>query len=320
MRIRISVVASFLAFSVGACKGDASAPSGTPDASGIQPDDAGHPVGDAGQALDGAERPADASGSADGTGSPDAAAPADAGSAADAGSVFAPRPGTSWQWQLTGTIDTRFDVAMYDIDLFEAPQGTIDELHGAGRVVICYFSAGSYEEWRIDAAEFPSAGLGKALEGWPGERWLDVRHAGVRQVVRARLDRAVAKRCDGVEPDNVDGYANDSGFPLTASDQLDFNRFLAAEAHARQLSIGLKNDLDQVPDLLSHFDWALDEECVAWGECARLSPFIQAGKAVFHVEYGDASLATTVCPATSPLGFSTLIKNLDLDAPRTACP
>jgi hypothetical protein len=63
-------------------------------------------------------------------------------------------------------------------------------------------------------------------------------------ILFARLDLAVAKGCDGVEPDNVDGYANNTNFPLTVQDQLQFNIWLANEAHARGLSIGLKNDLD----------------------------------------------------------------------------
>ena len=51
--------------------------------------------------------------------------------------------------------------------------------------------------------------------------------------MQARLDLAVSKGCVGVEPDNVDGYQNSSGFPLTAADQLAYNRFLAGEARAR---------------------------------------------------------------------------------------
>ena len=92
------------------------------------------------------------------------------------------------------------------------------------------------------------------------------------------------------------------------------------EAHARRLSVGLKNDLDQVGELLGTFDWALDESCVQYSECALLSPFVAANKAVFSVEYGAASKAATVCPVTKALGFSTLIKNLNLDAWRVACP
>jgi hypothetical protein len=230
-----------------------------------------------------------------------------------------PVPGTSWQWQLTGTIDTSFDVDMYDIDLFDAPQSVINELHGAGRVVICYFSAGSRENWRPDDASFPAAATGEALDGWAGERWIDTRDATVRDIMKNRLDLAVSKSCDGVEPDNVDGYANNSGFALTAAHQLDYNRFLASEAHARGLSIGLKNDLDQVPDLLAEFDWALNEECFSYTECDTLAPFVSAGKAVFQVEYGAPSLADTICSQANALDFDSLIKNLDLDVQRTAC-
>jgi hypothetical protein len=234
-------------------------------------------------------------------------------------SIWSPSPGTSWQWQLTGTVDTSMDVQMYDIDLFDTPQPVIDELHGDGRIVICYFSAGSWEDWRDDAASFPSAALGNDLDGWPGERWLDIRDSTVRSIMTARLDTAVAKHCDGVEPDNVDGYTNDPGFPLTADDQLAYNRFLASEAHARGLSIGLKNDLDQVAALVDDFDWALNEECFSWDECDMLAPFIEADKAVFHVEYGGAGLVDTICPQANTLDFDTLIKNWDLDTWRISC-
>jgi hypothetical protein len=251
----------------------------------------------------------------------DAAIPPPMDDAAVPPSIWTPAPRTSWQWQLTGTIDTSFDVAMYDIDLFDAPQSVIDGLHTSGRIVICYFSAGSYENWRPDIGDFPASALGNPLSGWPGERWLDVRSDGVRAVMRARLDRAVAKHCDGVEPDNVDGFANSTGFPLTAANQLDYNRFLASEAHARGLSVGLKNDPDQVAMLVGDFDWELDEECLQFNECDKLAPFIAAGKAVFHVEYSDVTNAATVCPQTQPLQFSTLIKHRSpVDAWRVACP
>jgi hypothetical protein len=243
----------------------------------------------------------------------DTSAPPDA----PAPGIWQPTPGASWQWQLTGTIDTSLAVAMYDIDLFDAPDPAIAAL--SDRIVICYFSAGSREDWRTDANQFPPATIGAPLDGWPGERWIDVRAPEVRSIMRARLDLAVARGCDGVEPDNIDGYANGNGLGLTAADQLDYNKFLAAEAHARGLSIGLKNDLDQVPQLLSHFDWALNEECFAYDECDTLAPFIAANKAVFQVEYGGQATANAVCADAVARQFSTLIKNLDLDAARIAC-
>jgi hypothetical protein len=256
----------------------------------------------------------DANGGKDGEGM------SDAGSDGTAASVWHPHPPTSWQWQLEGTIDTSFDVAMYDIDLIEGAT-VIDQLHADGRIVLCYFSAGSYEPGRPDSGDFPAQSLGNVLDGWPDERWLDTRSAAVRQIMRARLDRAVASHCDGVEPDNVDGFQNNSGFPLTASTQLDYNRFLATEAHTRKLSVGLKNDIDQAMELVGDFDWALNEQCFQFDECDKLAPFIDADKAVFQVEYGSATLAQTVCPKANAANFDTLIKPADMSvtASRIAC-
>jgi hypothetical protein len=215
-------------------------------------------------------------------------------------------------------ISTTFDVQMYDIDLFDSPQGVIDQLHADGRVVICYLSAGTYEDWRPDKDAFPPEVLGNPLPDWPGERWLDIRRIDLLgPIMSARLDLAVQKSCDGVEPDNVDGYANDTGFPLSYSDQLAYNTWLAEQAHARGLSVGLKNDLGQINDLLPHFDWALNEECFTYNECDLLSPFVAAGKAVFGVEY---ELDPAVfCPQANVLNYDFLQKNWELDAWRLAC-
>jgi hypothetical protein len=240
-----------------------------------------------------------------------------------AAAIWHPVPGTSWQWQLTGTIDTSFDVDMYDIDPFNTddipnPASLIDALHKAGRKVICYFSAGSWEQWRDDAGRYPESVKGNALEGWPDERWLDIRQLDVLEpLIDARLDRAAGWGCDGVEPDNVDAYANDSGFPLTANDQLRFNRFLAEHTHSRGLSVGLKNDLDQVAQLVDDFDWALNEQCFEYDECEMLLPFVQKGKAVFGVEYELA--ANQFCAEANAMNFDWLKKNYDLDAERQSC-
>ncbi|WP_232293261.1 endo alpha-1,4 polygalactosaminidase [Stigmatella aurantiaca] len=230
-----------------------------------------------------------------------------------------PTPGTRWQIQLSGKLNTGFNVPVYDVDLFDTPTATLTALKSQGRKVICYFSAGSYEDWRPDAKSFPSAVLGKALDGWPGERWLDIRATSVRDIMRSRIELARQKGCDAVDPDNVDGYSNNTGFRLTSADQLAFNRFLASEAHSRGLAVGLKNDVDQVTQLVNDFDFQVNEECLQYDECDTLRPFITAGKAVFHIEYGGAALAQSVCPEANALGFDTLVKNLELDAARISC-
>lgn len=233
--------------------------------------------------------------------------------------VWRPPPGTTWQWQLSGTIDTSFAVVAYDVDLADTPQATIDGLHTLGRKVICYFSAGSWEDYRDDAGDFPAVVLGASLDPpFTDERWLDIRRMDLLgPIMEARLDVAVAKGCDAVEPDNVDGFDNATGFPLSAADQLAYNRYIAAAAHERQLSVGLKNDLAQIVDLVDDFDWAINEQCWEFSECDDLLPFIEQGKAVFGVEYsGDPAV---YCPALNALCYSWLGKNIELDAARLDC-
>lgn len=240
--------------------------------------------------------------------------------------------GTTWQWQLQGKLDCDdiadghcLPVTMFDVDLFETATATVATLHAQDHIVICYVSVGSIENWRPDAKRFPAHAIGKPLQGWPGERWLDVRDPSVRALLAERLDLAQARGCDGVEPDNIDGYDNTSGFPLQAGDALDFVRWLAAEGHKRGLSIGLKNAPTLAGQLVNDVDWALSEECIATDECGAFAPFLQAGRAVFHVEYTDSNcepkeLRSKVCADARRAEFSTLIKEPDLGPWGQSCP
>jgi len=247
------------------------------------------------------------------------ATPTPTPTATGSGGWWGPGVATTWQWQLSGTIDTRYAVDAYDIDLFDTPPATIASLHAAGRRVICYFSAGSSENWRSDDGEFTATDSGAALDGWAGERWLAVTSTNVRRVMALRLDLAKAKGCDAVEPDNVDGYANRNGLGITADQQLGYNRFLSAEAHRRGLAIGLKNDLDQVAVLFPAFDFAVNEQCHEYTECDRLTPFLTAGKPVFVAEYKSAyrtnsgGARDTLCAASRAQGLRTLVLPVELD-------
>ncbi|MHB8858637.1 MAG: endo alpha-1,4 polygalactosaminidase [Thermoleophilia bacterium] len=233
------------------------------------------------------------------------------------GDWYRPPLNVTWQWQLKGKVNTAYDAEIYDIDLFDSSESLIDLIQSSGNKVVCYFSAGSYENWRPDAAEFSPNEIGAVLAGWENEKWLDVRSPNVRRIMQKRLDLAAQKGCDGVESDNVDGYANDSGFDLTANDQLEFNRFIAGEAHARGLSVGLKNDLDQVDRLVEYFDFSVNEQCHEFDECDLLAPFTGAGKPVLNAEYemelANAAKRQSLCAAAAAEKFSTLVLPIGLD-------
>lgn len=239
----------------------------------------------------------------------------------DVAGRWRPDVADTWQWQLQGTVNTGYDVDVYDVDLVETPRAVLDELHDDGRRVVCYFSAGTWESFR-DGEAPPDEAIGEPLSDFPDERWLDVRHDAVRDQAVDQLDLAGERGCDGVEPDNVDGYANHSGFDLSADDQLAFNRFLAAEAHDRGLAIGLKNDLDQVADLVDDFDFAVNEQCHEFDECAAVEPFVDAGKPVLNAEYADdfRDDPEPLCADSRRRGLRTLVLPVDLDdAFRISC-
>ena len=237
-------------------------------------------------------------------------------------SVWKPAPRSSFQWQLTGAIDTQTKAQVVDIDLFDASPRIIAQLKAQGKRLICYVSVGSWEVWRPDSAQFPKEVIGKEYEGWAGEKWLDIRQIDkLAPVLRSRFDLCKQKGFDGLEPDNIDSYQTKTGFSLTKADQLRFNRWLADEAHKRGLSIGLKNVPELAVELEPHFDWALLEDCFDQGWCEQMKLFSQKGKAVFMTEYTDTSVDfARACAGAKTLGFTAILKNRDLDSWVETCP
>ena len=228
------------------------------------------------------------------------------------GTWYRPPVATSSQWQLQGGLNTEYEVALYEMDLFEAPASVISALKASGTRLLCYFSAGSREDFRPDGGQFPSPTLGSVYSGFEDERWLDIRSPEVMTLMKARLDLAVERGCDGVEADNVDGFENQTGFPLSAADQLAFNRTLYNEAHNRGLGVAMKNDVSQVADLLAYVDLHVSERCHEFDECRFLDPFIAEGKPVLNTEYlqqyvDDASSRDAMCAAARGRGLRTLV-------------
>lgn len=234
------------------------------------------------------------------------------------GDWYRPSIFSSWQWQLQGEINTSYPVDIYDIDLFDTSETLIGDLQASGVKVICYFSAGTYEVWRTDAESFRSEDLGDTLAGWVGERWLNIRSEQVKQIITGRLDLAKQKNCDGVEPDNVDGFVNNTGFKISSAEQINYNRFIANEAHKRGLSVALKNATSIIDELVDYFDFAINERCFEYSECSRLIPFINVGKAVLSAEYHqnyikDENIRQEMCSQSIENKFSTLVLPLKLD-------
>ncbi|GAB2885134.1 endo alpha-1,4 polygalactosaminidase [Streptomyces mayteni] len=261
-----------------------------------------------------------------------------------------PAPGetVSWDWQISEPYDLSAPHDMYDLDLFDlAPAGSelrypngdvvevpagplagaVEELHAREPrpVVICYVDTGAYESYRPDAARFPEVVIGNDT-GWSEEHWLDIRPASreaFAEIIWARFDLAERMGCDGVEPDQNNPLGNDPGFPITLDDQHSWYREVAEQAHARGLSVGMKNGYDQpgsAAELVDAFDWALPEECAEFDECAELDVFVEQGKAVFAVDYPPAVGESAACREHRAHGFDGLLKDEPpTGAFRTSC-
>jgi hypothetical protein len=225
-----------------------------------------------------------------------------------------------WQWQLQGRIDTRVPAAVYDVDGFETPARTVARLHRQGRRAICYLDVGSWESYRPDAGRFPRSVLGRRYEGFPDERWLDIRRFhSFAPALERRFRLCARKGFDAVEPDNLAGFENRTGFPLTGADQLRFNRWVARRVHALGMAVALKNDGSQAPALAAQFDFAIVEQCFQYRECGLYRVFVEERKAVFEAEY--ELQPSRYCEEARRLDFSSIGKSYDLFAePWRPCP
>jgi hypothetical protein len=220
----------------------------------------------------------------------------------------------TWYWQLQGTVNNSEPVAAYDIDGFENSAAEVAALHAQGKRVICYIDVGTAEDFRPDYSEFPKSVLGRS-NGWPGERWLDIRQLSVIEpIMTARFEMCREKGFDAVEPDNIEGYANNTGFPLTAAEQLTYNEWVAGEVHSLGMAVLQKNDGEQTHELLAYFDGALTEQCNQYRECEDFAPYLAAGEPVLNAEY---RLRTRkFCAADEAAGIMGARYNLALNGKR----
>jgi len=142
--------------------------------------------------------------------------------------LWTPEIAAPFQIILTGVVDTAAarltpeHVAIFDIDMFLTPKSSIDDLRTQNKKVICYFSAGSSEDWRDDYGRLTAKDMGNKVEKddagksfWDGEKWLNIKNPNpsdtqnlpnVWQLMRDRIRFAAQQGCDAIDPDNVGKY------------------------------------------------------------------------------------------------------------------
>ena len=212
-----------------------------------------------------------------------------------------------------------FNYSLIVIDMEDSTETEISQLQTNGKFVVCYVDAGTWEGWRSDAALFPEETKGLADEGWADEQWLDITNPTVLSLIEKRIDRTAEKGCDGIEFDNIDGWSpsNNTGFTITAQQQITFNTTIAQYAHSKNLITAFKTDVEQIADLEPYFDMAINESCHFYGECNKYENFAQS-KPVFDIEYIDGTdvNATAITPPNLHAQtdfFKSYLSNIALD-------
>jgi hypothetical protein len=224
--------------------------------------------------------------------------------------------GTAW---LNGDGQPAAPPTVFDIDGFANDAATVAALHSMGARVICYIEVGGLEPNRPDGATFPAASIGNPVDGYPDERYLDIRSPDVLRVVHARVEMCAAKGFDAVEPDLDDTYAEGTGFSLTQRDSIDFDTAVAARAHELGMSIALKNGDDPAfaEAMQPVVDFALVEQCFEFDSCDAYRAFVDAGKAVLEVEYNLRP--DQFCAQAGALSFSAVLHDTALAGGGTPC-
>jgi hypothetical protein len=129
-------------------------------------------------------------------------------------------------------------------------------------------------------------------------------------IMTARFEMCQAAGYDAVEPDNMDGYENSTGFPITAAQQASYNEWIAGEVHSLGMAVFQKNDPDQASTLEPYFDGVIDEQCNEYSECSAYTPYLSAGKPVLNAEYSGG---TSFCAADNAAGIMGALYSINLD-------
>lgn len=230
------------------------------------------------------------------------------------------QPGLSdhwkWQLQLQGNLKPIDGVNVYAVDA-DISTGSILRAHASGAKVMCYISAGSAENWRGDFHVFPQAVIGKTYQGWPGEWWLDIRRLDLlAPIMRARIKKCRDKGFDVLDPDNINGYENDTGFDLTRTDAVRYIRWLADEAHRQGLALSLKNGEALIREVADVVDMMQSESCYYYDNCREVKAMTDLGKPVFAVEYRELLDAeefhTRACEKARKYGLTMIYRDRGL--------
>lgn len=222
--------------------------------------------------------------------------------------------GSTWDIQFVEPFALDRPVTMIVLDPDNHDAEDVAGMKAKGMLVLCYVSIGTLEDWRSDIADFPSEVIGAALPDWEGERYLDIRRQDLLlPIMEKRFAVCRDAGFDGIDPDNIDAFSNDSGFDLAPTDTVAYVAALADLAHGMDLIIGQKNAPELSGALASTLDFVVTESCWRYDFCDAFKDYTAAGKPIYAIEYTDAQPDfAAACTEARAQGISMILKDREL--------
>ncbi|WP_225429866.1 endo alpha-1,4 polygalactosaminidase [Deinococcus detaillensis] len=232
----------------------------------------------------------------------------------------------SWDWQIgagsEANITVPTAVKLIDVDGFNTSAAKVAQLNAQGLYTVCYLDVGSYEPGRPDSAQYPAYLKVQQDPDWPAEYFLDVTdvfkpNSALAAILKKRFQMCKDKGFAAIEPDNLQNDENVKGGKITTQQQIDFNGWVADQAHAYGLAVFQKNGPDKIllkdrtgKMMVDKFDGILNEQCQEQGECSALAEYTKRGKLALNAEY-KAGL-TLDCALSDRLKINSIKRDLDL--------
>jgi hypothetical protein len=224
--------------------------------------------------------------------------------------IVLPASGAKFDYQLGGAYTPPTGVTVVARDRTASPANLGYD--------ICYING--FQTQPGEKSIWPTAALLTTTSGslvtdpdWKDEYILDTRtatsRAAIFSVVQPWIAACAASGYDAIEIDNLDSHTRFSS--LTKAGNYALAALYIAEAHARGLAIGQKNDAENTAlGKSTGFDFAVAEECGAYSEC---SLYTRVYSIVLGIEYSSDISATKFATFCTKTGHPTSLIYRDVD-------
>jgi hypothetical protein len=162
---------------------------------------------------------------------------------------------------------------------------------------VIYFNAGAWENFRIYLQPYPKEVIGKNMNGWEGEKWLNISDGRVFSTLVKNIEDVVQKIkiaypnwVPKIDLDNLDSYNQKTGFKIDKVDQIRYINEIVSWFHKRfDGGVCVRNCEEIIGEI--HPDAVLCEQGI---QDNFLLNYANCDYPIFDIEYYKNSIAAAL--------------------------